>query len=145
MDVTVLASLVALWPVFCDNRRGTSGYEVITMTTLPFSVYIHLACHQADIAKCVILAGFSSLAALENAIRWRLRRNRHAFALWITSELLMSSFILLTESFTLILWPCCDTTDWLILTWFYYIFLYSILNITLVNIILTFSFTLSLL
>ena len=38
---------------------------------------------------------------------------------------------------------CCDTTDWFILTWFYSIPLYFILNITLINIILIVSFTLS--
>ena len=43
--------------------------------------------------------------------RRRLRRNRHAFVLWLTSELLMSLLILITESFTPILSSCCDTTD----------------------------------
>ena len=49
----------------------------------------------------------------------------------ITSELLRSSLILITESFTPSLSSCCDSTDWFILFWLDFILFPCILSWTL--------------
>ena len=148
VDVTVLASLVALWAVFADNPRGhqrlRGRYNSVTMTTWLFSKYTSSMslCKYRWMGCCfggIFVAGCTGDCLFDNircSQRQRLRRNRHAFILWLTSELLMSPLMLIIESFTPIQSSCCDTTDWFILTWFHSISLHFILNITLINIIL---------
>ena len=156
VDVTVLASLVALCAVFPDNPRGhqrqRGRYNPVIMTMWLFSEYTSRMSLRRYRWMCHCFGGIFVTGCTGDCLsdnirccqRRRLRRNGHAFVLWLTSELLMSPLMLITVSFTLILSWCCDTTDWFILTWFHSISLYFILNITLINIILTVSFTLSL-
>ena len=156
VDVTVLALLVALLAVFPDNPRGhqrlRGRYNPVTMTTWLLTKYTSSMSLSRYRWMCccfggIFVAGCTGDCLFDNircSRRWRLRRNRHAFVLWLTSELLRSPLILISESFTRILSSCCETTDWFILTWFHSISLYFILNITVINIILTMSFTLSL-
>ena len=136
------------------HQRLRGRYNPVTMTMWLFSKYTSSMSLSRYRQMCCCFGGIFVTGCTGDCLfdniqcswRRRLRRNRHAFILWLTTELLMSPLILITESFTPILSSCCDTTDWFILTWFHSISLYFILNITLINIILTVSvcFTLSL-
>ena len=109
VDVTVLASLVALWAVFPDNLRGhqqlRGRYNPVTMTTWLFSEYTtSMSLSRLRWMCCcfggIFVAGCTGDCLFDNircSRRRRLRQNRHPFVLWLTSELFMSSLILITE------------------------------------------------
>ena len=121
---------------------------------LPFWQYpvqpaAEAASEQTRFRSVINLWAFDEFAHIDNWIvyTWVRSRNCGCLVTWFCYQLIAKP----GNKTATVSWPdphilssCCDTTDWFILTWFYSISLYFILNITLINIILTVSFTLSL-